>query len=82
MKEPPFRTVPTFVPCNQHIYFLADQGEKLFQVWKPGLNFSLLGLAPEAGLEPATWGLTVPRSTTELLRNVQNAQGLHVLEFR
>ena len=39
-------------------------------------------LAPEAGLEPATWGLTVPRSTTELLRNVQNAQGLHVLEFR
>ena len=44
--------------------------------------YILSNLAPEAGLEPATWGLTVPRSTTELLRNVQNAQGLHVLEFR
>ncbi len=52
MKEPPFRTVPTFAPCNQHVYFLADQGEKLFQVWKPGLNFSLLGLALGTGFEP------------------------------
>ena len=34
MKEPPFRTVPTFVPCNQHISFLAEQGEKL----QPGLG--------------------------------------------
>jgi hypothetical protein len=25
-------------------------------------------MAPEAGFEPATWGLTVPRSTAELLR--------------
>jgi hypothetical protein len=32
MKEPAFRTVPTFVPCNQHISFLAGQGEKLMQV--------------------------------------------------
>lgn len=35
-----------------------------------GLHNSLINnsLAPEAGFEPATWGLTVPRSTAELLR--------------
>lgn len=26
-------------------------------------------VAPEVGFEPTTWGLTVPRSTAELLRN-------------
>lgn len=46
MKEPPFRTVPTFVPCYQYVFFLADQGEKLFQVVEPDLHFSLLSLAP------------------------------------
>ena len=29
-------------------------------------------MAPEAGFEPATWALTVPRSTAELLRNTDH----------
>lgn len=33
-----------------------------------------LYLAPETGFEPATWGLTVPRSTTELLRIIFEQQ--------
>jgi hypothetical protein len=37
---------------------------------EPGHYFSLLGLAPAAGLEPATSSLTARRSTTELSRNI------------
>jgi hypothetical protein len=29
MKEPLFLAVPRFVPCNQYISFLADQGVNL-----------------------------------------------------
>jgi hypothetical protein len=38
------------------------------RVTEPGHYFSLLGLAPTAGLEPATSSLTARRSTTELCR--------------
>lgn len=58
MKKPPFQTVPTFVPCYLYVSFLADQGEKLFQVVEPGLHFSLLGLAPHTGHELFTRGNT------------------------
>ena len=37
---------------------------------EPGHPFSLLGLAPGAGLEPATHWLTANCSTTELSRNI------------
>ncbi len=54
MKEPPFRTVPTFVPWFRYKSYLKDQREKLLSVIELGLCFSLLGLAPGAGFEPAT----------------------------
>lgn len=63
-KEPPFLAVPTCCTFLHVCIVLSEQGEKLFQVREPGLGFSLLALAPGAGLLCINYSL----SRSKLLR--------------